>query len=522
MIQSWPAWRDLENIAKLLILITLAIYIPTLDYSYFADDSVYLGVRNNYLLSLKYFDLWRLLVEPGNPWEFLPIRDITYWADARIFGVYGESFHVGNMFWYCVCIISMYAAAYATFGLSEDDPAKRRILSAVATALFTAHPAHVEPVVWISGRKDVLATAFVLLAWAATINALKLRKNAVIAHIVSLFLLVLSVFSKSVATFSGGLVALYAFKSGGRRVAIVVILLISGAAAIHMNYAVQMGIRIENSPGAFVMIERASQVLASLIGIVFIPSELRVIRDVSALGSWHWGVTFIVLIVGLISFIAVLKDAGTVWAWAVLWIIVPLLPYLQVMPFSTWSMSSERFVTISTFGFSVGFVYFLAKLTARSALIIVLAVFISYSAVAKPRIDEWRYETDIWEKEAVLSPAYFNSVRVKVLALISTEDYSAAEKMIASIEHAGARTLMLQTMMLQRQEFRLRAVSPAEMEGVETQVCVSRLALISAIDSEFVGIVKEKNIAYNNFLRGLMNFINFNDNIRNRCSLHFG
>jgi tetratricopeptide (TPR) repeat protein len=48
-----------------------------------------------------------------------------------------------------------------------EVPTGRPWLSAFSAALFAIHPLHVEPVAWISSRKDVLSTAFGLLALLA-------------------------------------------------------------------------------------------------------------------------------------------------------------------------------------------------------------------------------------------------------------------------------------------------------------------------------------------------------------------
>jgi hypothetical protein len=47
---------------------------------------------------------------------------------------------------------------------------ENRVAALAAALLFTVHPAHVEAVAWISSRKDLVATAFGLAAWASWIR----------------------------------------------------------------------------------------------------------------------------------------------------------------------------------------------------------------------------------------------------------------------------------------------------------------------------------------------------------------
>ena len=57
-------------------VVVVAAYLHALNYSFVSDD-LYLIPENAKLLGLHLSELWRLFVEPWNPVEFLPLRDLS-------------------------------------------------------------------------------------------------------------------------------------------------------------------------------------------------------------------------------------------------------------------------------------------------------------------------------------------------------------------------------------------------------------------------------------------------------------
>jgi hypothetical protein len=73
----------------------------------------------------------------------------------------------------------------------------QRDVALAAAALFTVHPTHVEAVVWISSRKELLFTTFLLLSTIAYVRA---RRDALLyrpAYLASIALFGLGLFSKT-------------------------------------------------------------------------------------------------------------------------------------------------------------------------------------------------------------------------------------------------------------------------------------------------------------------------------------
>lgn len=158
-----------------ILIATLCIYMRTIGFGLMGDDVFYVG-DNSKLANLPWNKLWRLFVEPYNvSHEFLPLRDFTYWFDMAISKDGPYVFRVDNILLYALGIPLVYAVTYQLhsycLNLSSESG---KWFSAVVAIIYAVHPALVESVVWISGRKYILPNLFALLAlWLA----LKVRRN---------------------------------------------------------------------------------------------------------------------------------------------------------------------------------------------------------------------------------------------------------------------------------------------------------------------------------------------------------
>lgn len=506
-----PAWRNAFGIATLLAIGSWALYLPSLDYSFVADDAVYLGVRNSILLDLAPTELWRLFLGPTNPWEYLPIRDLTYWLDARLLGTYGESFHAGNLAWYALCVFAAYRAALATYLIREAADRERcKAMAALAAALFAAHPAHVEAVAWISGRKDILAALFLLLAWAALVDGAARRERGGIAWVAMIF----AFFSKGVAVPAAGAMLLFSAVSRRRAFTLLIASSMVGAFAIHAHYGSVLGIRFENAPGIFHSLKRGSQILSGLLSILVLPFDLRVIRDATVVGDWHWVVSAGALAAGGWSIRGVLADRRNIPGWGILWVLLPLAAYLQIMPFGTWSMASERFVFISSFGLSLLLAWALGRLQPRAAAMVAASVVVLCGVLVAQRIPDWGDSAALWEKEAMRAPGYFNSVRPHIQRLIVAQKFDEAAQAIRQVERQEAREILERHLDLSRREQVARQGGTPQA----TNLCAERMRLVAVIEAEQGKLKGEPNVAYANFLRSVMNDINFGGGFKKICN----
>jgi Tfp pilus assembly protein PilF len=146
-------------ICTALVLIALAAHSTAVSNGFVEfDDPEY--IRDNALVR-------RGLTIEGIRWAFEtryianwhPMTWLSLMLDAHVWGPGARTLHATNVALHAFNVLLLFAVLRSMTGAAWR--------SALAAALFAVHPLHVESVAWISGRKDVLSTMFLLLClWA--------------------------------------------------------------------------------------------------------------------------------------------------------------------------------------------------------------------------------------------------------------------------------------------------------------------------------------------------------------------
>lgn len=158
------AWRrPALIIAAVALVVSVIGFGWTLGGHFLGDDFGYIARFFEYPLAQ-----WpRLFVGSwaGDIWgfelrELRPVTALSFMVDARLWAANAGGFRATNLL--------LHAACAAMVGLVAWRAAGRDLLAGVASALlFALHPAHAEPVQWITGRVDVLATGLYLAGFIA-------------------------------------------------------------------------------------------------------------------------------------------------------------------------------------------------------------------------------------------------------------------------------------------------------------------------------------------------------------------
>jgi tetratricopeptide (TPR) repeat protein len=106
--------------------------------------------------------LWSLVTETHFK-AYLPLYAASYKLDALVFRGEPAGYRIGNVLWHA-------AAGYALFlVLARLSGAPHAAFG--GALLFVLHPAHVESVAWIAGRKEPLSAFFLFVAWILHLRA---------------------------------------------------------------------------------------------------------------------------------------------------------------------------------------------------------------------------------------------------------------------------------------------------------------------------------------------------------------
>jgi tetratricopeptide (TPR) repeat protein len=141
-----------------LLLVTLAVYLPVRSNGFVYDDYDYVVNNHTVQNGLNWAGIrWAFTTWHSSNWH--PLTWISHMLDCQLFGLNAGPQHVVN-----VLIHGANAALLLMLLLRLTG---QLWASALVAALFAWHPLHVESVAWISERKDVLSTFFGLLTLLA-------------------------------------------------------------------------------------------------------------------------------------------------------------------------------------------------------------------------------------------------------------------------------------------------------------------------------------------------------------------
>lgn len=453
MKASSNEWQALTRPLLLLCLAALACYAPVLDATFFSDDDIYLAFKNVLVREAHWAALGQFFVAPSNPWEYLPLRDITYWLDFQLYEDESFGFHLTNLLWYA-------AASGAAWWLFREllllcgtvKVGDALTIALVGVVVFIVHPSHVEAVAWVASRKDLVGGALSLLAiaWAARLG----RRDAGLLHwgLLGLLILVASL-GKSTAVVQVAMVVvvIVSVENTGRtrvRSSLFIRLLLVVVPAIvavwlHTTVASSTGIRLENDVGSLAILERSSRILAQLVLMLVYPYPLGFYHSPFSIGEWHWLLSCTLLLLNCAALFS-LSARPQLWAFGVLLISVSMLPYLQLVPFSTWSLASERFLFVSVAGLSIIVIDLLSRLKASQfVLMLLIAIVVVCCPVILGRLQDWRSVALLRAAEQVRVPEFHNAKRdLIVYQLLPEGRYEEARAVAASLPRDYVRELL--------------------------------------------------------------------------------
>jgi len=179
----------------LLVLMTVAAYLPAFDAGYIWDDDFY--VTENPLLTAP-DGLGRIWFSTDSPSQYFPLVYTTFRIEHSLWGLEPAGYHITNIIIHALNALLLWWLL-ARIGIRP---------AWLAAALFALHPVHTESVAWITERKNVLMAFFFflsLIAWIEFVDRSGRSARSgrslrpVLFYILSLALFALSLFSKTTA-----------------------------------------------------------------------------------------------------------------------------------------------------------------------------------------------------------------------------------------------------------------------------------------------------------------------------------
>jgi hypothetical protein len=159
MLQNISPSQKKLIVCLLLFLATLAVFWQVKNHDFInLDDEQYVTQNPNVRAGLTFKGVaWSFTTAYADFWH--PLTWLSHMLDWQLFGAWAGGHHLTSLFLHAANAVLLFLALMALTGAFWQ--------SAFVAALFSLHPLHVESVVWVAERKDVLSTFFFLLALAA-------------------------------------------------------------------------------------------------------------------------------------------------------------------------------------------------------------------------------------------------------------------------------------------------------------------------------------------------------------------
>lgn len=448
--------RYMRMMAPFLLVIVSAMvavcaYYQALNYPFISDDKVYI-TGNDKLIGLSWNELWRLFVEPYNPWELLPLRDFSYWLDITWFGMNPSVFRIDNIILYLLCCLIVYATTRSLWRhFRPAEAASAPWVAAIVTCLFTVHPAHVEAVIWVSSRKDVLSGMFAMLALWFAVNTKREQGLSASYAIATLFALLTAMLSKASAVAVAPFIALLWFvfwrdiPVSSRRPTTLLwpLAVLIVAAGVTMFFSANSSIKYSAYFGTEA-VTRTLAILGWLTRLAISPEGRHYIYPV--LDGWLIGMVAlgIIVLVAAAAGVVMLLRKRSLEGLALILFLLLCLPYAQLVPFSADSLVSDRFLFLAVWPIALLIVALLWRIhpLLRTALLCVLVLPWIYQSVERPK--DWIDIETLFERDYSAWPEHYSLAYAYIIDHQLPDGlYREARKTAENITVPEARDIMM-------------------------------------------------------------------------------
>ena len=138
-------------------VVTVVCFLSSLDNGFVNwDDNRYV-TENGVIKELSWSNLKEIFSTPAMV-SYVPLVPLTFSLEYALWGLNPFGYHLTNLLLHTGNTLLVFVVVLRLSG--------QLMAAVVAALLFGVHPLHVEPVAWISSRKDVLSTFF----WFATMG----------------------------------------------------------------------------------------------------------------------------------------------------------------------------------------------------------------------------------------------------------------------------------------------------------------------------------------------------------------
>jgi hypothetical protein len=381
------SWQLNGGIVLLFIVATAVLYAGDLHLGFFRVDDQQYVVSNPWIQGITWEHFTQILFNPYYL-NYSPLHLLSYALDYAVGGLNAHAFHLSSNLWAGVVAGFVYLVALA---LTQE-----RRTALVAALLFVVHPAHVEAVAWISSRKDLVASAFVL---PCVLAYLKYRQRGAIGwYIASLLLFLFALLGKlSVVAFPAVLVVLDLVLEKRRLSRSIIDKISFLVLAALVAVAVQQA---QPSTGLQPDLAMHAKAFVQSLWLLTGLGNYVIYRVPPAPGGTLSQLVWLGILLGLFVFPLLIRKRYPVATVSIYWILFTYLP-TQVLPFSY--PVTDRYLLLPSVGAVILIAWLLMKATDRlhrwkvaAATTLVTAVSFIWLTKTIDYLSEWRDPRSVW------------------------------------------------------------------------------------------------------------------------------
>jgi tetratricopeptide (TPR) repeat protein len=422
--RNWFGWPVFLLLA---IALGLAIYAPVRHFEFLNyDDDLFVSgnpwLRGGLTWASVRWAFGANLVEYSSSAEYWePITLLSRLADAQVYGIQAGPFHVTSALLHLLNAVLLAAALWRLTGKWER--------SAVVALIFLVHPFGVEPVCWLSARKDLLSATFLfvtLLAYQAYAAKPSWRR-----YFLALLAYVGALMAKPMAVSIPGLLLVldwwpllrWQAAAGHRREQALLLaekapFMLLAAAASYFAIRVQRDFGALQTAGTYPLMIRASN--AALAYLTYLrravwPSDLAGFYPYAGLDVTLWeGMAAAVALLAATGLLFRLRQrAPFLWSgW--LWFGITLGPVIGLVQIGNQGMA-DRYAYPSAIGLYFGAVWLGADALRRSSYArvgFIAGALAAYAICSAGQALTWRDSVSMFRQVIAVSPecggAYIN------------------------------------------------------------------------------------------------------------------
>jgi hypothetical protein len=405
-------------------VVTVASYLQAFNYPFVYDDVGYI-VQNFKLAGLGWPELWRLFSQPYNPaFEFLPLRELSYWMDLTLFGLNPSAFRLHSILLYLLCLPLVYAITSNLWRYFRPaDGVSVCWAAAAVTALFALHPSHAEAVVWIAGRKDVLSTLFSLLALWFAINARRESGLSAPYAAAALVALLAAILSKATAVVIAPIMVMLwvmfwrDMPASRKRYSVLLWCLASMLLAACLA-VIFTGFTTQKIPLYFGIeaVTRTLAILGWLVRLSISPESRHffypVLEDAYLPAMVGLGIA---VLAGTAAGALMMLRKCTLERFSVVVFLLLCIPSLQLIPYAPPSLVSDRWLALAVWPVILLIVVILWRLPPLPRTIVLLVIALSWGFQSAERTRDWRSFEALLDSDLHAYPGYYMPAMYKII-----------------------------------------------------------------------------------------------------------